>query len=282
MKDENGTSKKEQQLQAFARWLEQEGKSENTVKTYTGVLSRFLEQASANPDQMQSSHIQQYIESLEQANMSAGTIEKHYMAIAVFFKYIRKPEVMPGMDPKYQNTDKEKMPETLSPEEQQQLLQQVQAEENLRNVSMVYLMLHTGIRVSELCSLDCTDLHLEGEQKYIEVRDAKGRVDRCIPLSAEAESRLAAYLAEKADQSGPLFISSYNQRMTARSVQYLLKKYNVHPHKLRHTFCRRLIDKGVDLQTVSKLAGHKDLNMTKRYLPKVTEDLDKAINKAFM
>ena len=69
--------------------------------------------------------------------------------------------------------------------------------------------------------------------------------------------------------------------MTPRSVQYMLKKFDVHPHKLRHTFCQQLINKGIDLPIVSKLAGHKDLNMTKRYLIDKKLDLDDAIDQTF-
>ncbi|MDO7485698.1 tyrosine-type recombinase/integrase [Peribacillus frigoritolerans] len=91
-------------------------------------------------------------------------------------------------------------------------------------------------------------------------------------------AKLSFSLKEKAD---PLFISSYNQRITPRSVQYILKKYNVHPHKLRHTFCQRLVDNGIDIQTISKLAGHKDLNVTKRYLKEKPLDLANAIDQTF-
>ncbi len=64
----------------------------------------------------------------------------------------------------------------------------------------------------------------------------------------------------------------------------MLKKYNVHPHKLRHTFCQKLIDKGIGLEVVSKLAGHKDINVTKRYAKSRMEqfELEEAIQKLLL
>ena len=77
------------------------------------------------------------------------------------------------------------------------------------------------------------------------------------------------------------FLSSLKKRMTARSVQYMLQKYDVNPHKLRHTFCQELINHGVDIRTVAKLAGHRDINVTKRYYIQIEEDLESAINQTF-
>ena len=82
-----------------------------------------------------------------------------------------------------------------------------------------------------------------------------------------------------------VFVSfSSGARLTERAVQYMLKKYNVTPQKLRHTFCQRLIDNQVDVETVSKLAGHKDINVTKKYLKtKMNKHkVEEAINHAFM
>ncbi|WP_157077449.1 tyrosine-type recombinase/integrase, partial [Robertmurraya korlensis] len=80
-----------------------------------------------------------------------------------------------------------------------------------------------------------------------------------------------------------LFVSKSRERLTERSVQYMLKKYQVNPHKLRHTFCQRLVDKGVALEIVSELAGHKDINVTKRYAKSRMKqlELEKAIQSTF-
>nr|WP_269671166.1 site-specific integrase [Metabacillus litoralis] len=78
-----------------------------------------------------------------------------------------------------------------------------------------------------------------------------------------------------------MFVSSVNKRLSTRAVQYMLQKYDVNPHKLRHTFCQKLINKGINLHIVAKLAGHKDVNVTKRYVGNTQPNLDNAIDQAF-
>ncbi|HYK73904.1 MAG TPA: tyrosine-type recombinase/integrase, partial [Pseudoneobacillus sp.] len=106
---------------------------------------------------------------------------------------------------------------------------------------------------------------------------------RIIPLSKDAKFHLLNY-CDAFNVNEPLFTSRSNERLTERSIQYILKKYNVNPHKLRHTFCQRLIDRGISLEIVSKLAGHKDLNVTKKYAKSRMKqlELDEAIRKTFI
>ncbi|AZV41019.1 tyrosine-type recombinase/integrase [Peribacillus asahii] len=273
-------STKEAVILSFAEWLRSQGKSENTIKTYTGVLSQFYEYSKMKVESVETEHIQMYLDFLENSKKSSGTIEKHYMALSVFYKYLGKPQVMLSVERRV-NEAKQEAPDSLRDEEQAALLKMVVAEGNLRNITIVYLLLHTGIRVSELCDLDCEDIVVESNKWYIQVRNAKRKIDRTVPLTDAAQAHLKNYLDSLKEQAEPLFISSYNQRMTPRSVQYLLKKYNVHPHKLRHTFCQRLIDNGVDVLTVSKLAGHKDLNMAKRYVRVKDDSFVDAIDQVF-
>lgn len=274
------TSAKDEMIFSFAEWLRDQGKSANTIKTYTGVLSQFCDQTQKILMEIHSEDVQGYLDNLENCKKSPGTIEKHYIALNVFFKFLGKPQVMLSVERKVKE-HKLEVPETLSLNEQQILLRDIEAEGNLRNIAIVYLLLHTGIRVSELCDLNGRDVIMETERNYILVRNAKGEIDRPVPLTISAIQHVQNYLFSLKEKADPLFISSYNQRITPRSVQYILKKYNVHPHKLRHTFCQRLVDNGIDIQTISKLAGHKDLNVTKRYLKEKSLDLANAIDQTF-
>ncbi|MBR8644136.1 tyrosine-type recombinase/integrase [[Brevibacterium] frigoritolerans] len=86
------------------------------------------------------------------------------------------------------------VPETLSLNEQQILLRDIEAEGNLRNIAIVYLLLHTGIRVSELCDLNGRDVIMETERNYILVRNAKGEIDRSVPLTISAIQHVQNYL----------------------------------------------------------------------------------------
>ena len=78
-----------------------------------------------------------------------------------------------------------------------------------------------------------------------------------------------------------LFLSNYRQRISVRTVQYMLSKFGVHPHILRHTFCRELVRAGVDIATVAELAGHADINVTRRYSKPTVSELKQGIERAF-
>jgi integrase/recombinase XerD len=217
---------------------------------------------------------------MEQSNKSGGTIEKHYSAITMFSRLLDKPEIVLNIDRKAKEK-KEDPPKALNMLEQAALLKEIEASGHFRNIAIVYTMIHTGIRVSELCDLNHSDIQKEGERQYILIRDSKGDIDRKIPLSMTASEKIKAYKEFLNMETEAIFISSVSQRITPRSVQYMLTKYNTTPHRLRNTFCQTLIDKGIDLQTVSKLMGHKDLNMTKRYIGEGKEELESAIENTF-
>ena len=103
------------------------------------------------------------------------------------------------------NEQKNDIPEVLTLQEQKALLKDVEADGNLRNTAMVYIMLHTGVRVSELCDLNDCDLVEKDEKKAIVIRNSKNEVDRTVPLSQEAIQHLDYFLAANEDLRGPLF-----------------------------------------------------------------------------
>jgi integrase/recombinase XerD len=105
------------------------------------------------------------------------------------------------------------------------------------------------------------------------VRKGKGDVERKVPLPIDARIYLN-HLQTRKDDDEALFLSNYQKRISIRSLQRVLEKYGVHPHQLRHTYCRELVSFGGDLATVAELAGHADINMTRRYSKPSHEELD--------
>lgn len=265
----------------FSKWLEVGGKSLNTISTYQRELLKYqewLNQYSIQLKDINQKDVQNYISFLEHQGKSPMTNDKILGAIRTFAKFLKRPEI--SMDIQIKPVDKKDEIEILTESECVQLLTQVKNDGNKRNIAIVYTLLHTGIRVSELCALNKSDLNFTQNQLF--VHPSVG-VQRTIPLSDEAKIHLINYL-ESANIVDALFISKSNERLTERSIQYMLKKYCVHPHKLRHTFCQRLVDKGISLEVVSQLAGHKDINVTKRYAKTRMKhfELEEAIRNTFI
>jgi integrase/recombinase XerD len=272
---------------SYSQWLLKQGKAMGTVKTYIEVIRKFkhwLETKGYCFEELMEEHIQLYINYLEE-DKSPSTVEKHYAALNMYAKYLNKPNLMVNIvrHRTKQNNQKFNPPKTLDLAEESSFLSQVIKDGNLRNTSMIYLLLHTGIRVSELCNLNVSDITMNVEQTILSIRNNQGKIGRIIPLSQEAKKHLVNYMDSilAQDNMSMLYTSNLNNRITPRAVQYILKKYGVTPHKLRHTFCHRLISSGVDIRTVSTLAGHKDLNITKRYVKDKELNLLDAIDMAF-
>jgi integrase/recombinase XerD len=261
-------------------WLEQEGKSTNTISTYHQEMKKYekwLEQDQKQLIDITQKDVQDYILFLEEQGRSPITTDKILGVIRTFAKYFKKPDITFGIKIK-QGTKKDEV-EVLSKSECEHLLSEVKEHENERNIAIVYMLLHAGIRVSELCGLNKSDIDFDKGQ--IEISSALSE-ERIIPLSDEVKYHLLRYL-DTTQPDEALFVSKTHERLTERSVQYMLKKYNVSAQKLRHTFCQQLIDRGISLEVVSKLAGHKDINVTKKYAKTriQNEEFQDAIHRTF-
>jgi integrase/recombinase XerD len=264
----------------FCNWLQGHKKSPSTIDTYKRELEKYqewLQENNKDIHQLEKTDIQSYIHFLEQQQKSLATIDKKVGAIRTFAKFLEKPDLTFGIEVK--PVGKKNEIETLSSAECNELLKRVKEEGNLRNIAIVCVLLHTGIRVSELCNLNRSHIDLVHHELTIDKNGEK----RVIPLSQETREHLQNYLDSHSSQEA-IFISPIGERLTERAVQYILKKYDVNPQKLRHTFCQRLIDSNVDLETVSRLAGHKDINVTKRYVKSQMnkQKVEDAINQAFI
>lgn len=264
----------------FTEWLKQVGKSPSTVSTYQREIQKYqdwLGQYSIYLEDISQKDVQNYVSFLEQQGKSPVTIDKILGSIRTFAKFLKRPDII--IDLTVTPVEKKEEIEVLSPFECEQLICEVKKDGHNRNIAIVFLLLHTGIRVSELCSLNKSDIDFH--RKQVTIKHSSGG-KRVIPLSEETRAHLQNYV-DMTTTDDALFVSKSNDRLTERSIQYMLKKYHVNPHKLRHTFCQRLVDNGIALEIVSELAGHKDINVTKRYAKSRMKqlELEQAIQNTF-
>ncbi|WP_216829887.1 tyrosine-type recombinase/integrase [Alkalihalobacterium elongatum] len=259
-------------LNSFTRYLSQKGRSENTIKTYCGVLQSFfywLESQDKFLKNLNKDDVKRYICYLENEQRSASTIKKIINTINTYAKSINQLELTKDIE--YVETKSGKVeitPGFLSNKEVGYLLNKVEKDGNKRNVAIVYTLLETGIRVSELCSLNKADVEFNQKNQtgQMVVRSKEEANTRTIPLTKPIVHHLKEYLNNRNDTEEALFLSNYQKRIAPRTVQHTLKQYGVHPHKLRHTFCYNLVQKGLDLSMVAQLAGHSDIHLIKQYL----------------
>lgn len=253
-------------VNSFSSYLLANGRSENTIKTYRDVLYSFCHWLEANNrsiQQLTSQDVQAYIDYLESEQRSVSTINKIFNAINTFTKSINKHEIMKKVH-RVENRIETTPPEFLDKKEIQTLLEKINNDGNKRNSAIVYILLHAGVRVSELCDLLRSDVQLSNQTGRLIVRNKNG--ERVIPLSNDCILHVKEYLKSRDDNHEALFLSKNQKRLSVRTVQHTLQQYGVHPNKLRHTFCYELVEKGLDLSVVAQLAGHSDLNITRQYI----------------
>ncbi|MEK7281293.1 MAG: tyrosine-type recombinase/integrase, partial [Chloroflexota bacterium] len=145
-----------------------------------------------------------------------------------------------------------------------------------RDKAILELLYASGVRLSELTSLNLPQIDLENRELRVW---GKGAKERIVLMGKPAAQALESYLSQARPQlaSGgkteALFLNRYGQRLSRRSLQQLLKEYaikagvkgNVYPHLLRHTFATHLLDGGADLRVVQELLGHASLASTQIY-----------------
>jgi integrase/recombinase XerD len=264
----------------FCHWLKEQKKSPSTISTYKRELEKYqewLRKKNCDINHLTKGDIQSYILFLEQQQKSLATIDKTIGSIRTFAKFLEKPELTFGIITK--PVEKNDHIETLSANEYSLLLNKVKEDGELRNIAIVYVLLHTGIRVSELCRLNRSDVDFIKNELVVQ----KNEQERLIPLSTDTRVHLQNYLQSHTSKDA-IFITNAGDRITERAVQYMLKKYHVNPNKLRHTFCQKLVDSNIDIEIVSRLAGHRDLNVTKRYVKSKMNKhkLEEVLNNVFI
>ena len=155
----------------------------------------------------------------------------------------------------------------------------------LRDAAAMEIFYSSGLRLSELASLNVADVDLYTESVRVL---GKGRKERVCPVGAPALEAVSRYRAAANVQSGPLFINKQRRRISVRSIWLILKRYVRHtsipvaisPHKLRHSFATHMLDAGADLRSVQALLGHASLSTTQIYTHVTVERLKRAYNEA--
>ena len=151
----------------------------------------------------------------------------------------------------------------------------------LRDAAILELFYSSGLRLSELASLNVADLDIYTESVRVL---GKGRKERVCPVGAPALEAVSHYRSAANVQTGPLFVNKSRRRISSRSIWLILKRYLRHtsipislsPHKLRHSFATHLLDSGADLRSVQALLGHASLSTTQIYTHVTVERLKKA------
>ncbi len=281
----------------------------HTLESYRKDLEKFEDYlAAAGVDARRAGleHARGFVGSLSRTGLSPRSVNRIVCGVRGWYRYMeRRHEVAsnPFAEIRSLRTEK-RLPSFLFEEEMAKLLELpargpegAEGFWKVRDRAVLETLYSTGCRISELVSLDLSDLDLKNRAARVM---GKGSKERNVFLGAEALAALRGYLAERqrhvragsaaadADAERALFLNQRGRRITDRGVRFVLSAYlrsanlgkKVTPHTFRHSFATHLLDRGADIRAVQELLGHASLSTTQVYTHVGLERLKKVYRRA--
>ena len=262
--------------------------NQNTIAAYRNDLNQlcvyFTQQEVANWSMVNREQVARYLlEMREGQAYRPTTIARKIAALKAFFRYLRTHDYI-GDDPveklEAPRVQKE-LPNVLSAEQVSNLFQQVEVETpgGQRDLAMLQMLYATGMRVTELVSLNMTDVNLEQSAVVCPGRSGRNRRDRVLPLPPVAVEATQQYILTarprlmlRHPEEEALFLNHHGERLTRQGFWLIIKGYarqagitTITPHMLRHSFAILMLNDGMELRSVQELLGHAHISTTQVY-----------------
>ena len=286
-------NKKDSLVEEFLRYLGNErNASPRTLKAYHQALSAFCAGTKRSWKKCTADDFRDYLFALMKRGQARSYVRLQFSALRTFYQFLAARKRLrhnPVREVQLPKIEK-KLPLVLTRQQVEELLTAPTREMKnraapvwmpLRDVAIMELFYSSGLRLSELASLDVADLDPYTESVRVL---GKGRKQRVCPVGLPALEAISRYRAAANVHAGPLFINKARRRMSPHSVWLVLKRYvrhtsipiSISPHKLRHSFATHMLDRGADLRSVQALLGHASLSTTQIYTHVTVERLKKA------
>ncbi len=273
------------EIDSFLEYLEyQRNFSFHTIQSYEKDLLSFfsfLQTISISTfSKVTYVHLRKYLEFMYDKRYASATMNRHISCIKSFFNYLKREDIIKENPAMLLSTVKKekKLPKYLNSENMETLLLLPDLKTPLgqRDVAILEVFYSTGIRVSELVSIQLKDVELSSNRIKI---TGKGNKERYVLFGEICKEKMLHYVKDgrktllKNRQCDFLFLNKNGLPLTERGVQVLIQnvlkkageKMHVTPHMLRHTFATDMLSGGADLKTVSELLGHESLSTTGIY-----------------
>ena len=254
--------------------------SPHTISAYLSDVNLFIEwvgrQSIVTPDVVTKDVVRQYIGFLTTMKMAKRTTGRKLAALRRYFGWLARNQQI-SVDPTIgvrTPSDTGRLPKVLTNEQLGALLHTDDTDQPdwkiARDTAVIELLYGSGLRVSELCSLDIDSINVK--QLAVSVM-GKGGKERRVPVGEPSLVALKQWVALRSEvvanaSTVALFVNSRGTRLGTRDVRRIIDARSLaptHPHALRHTYATHLLDNGADLRAVQELLGHADVATTQRY-----------------
>ena len=274
----------EKQIKLFLGFLQDDKKlSENTLQSYKRDImqyEKYLDNNNIKYDKVNKEEIDNYMKHLNEIGKKSSTISRNLATIRSFYQYLLKSKKIkndPTMNIESPKIEK-KAPSILTSQEVELLLSQPKDVDlkGIRDKAMLEFAYATGMRVTEIISLDLDDVNLE--EGIVVCRN--GVKKRNIPLGQISLKALKEYIEDarpiliKNENDKALFVNINGKRLTRQGFWKIVKYYkeqahiakDITPHVLRHSFATHLLQNGADLKAIQVMLGHSDISSTQVYM----------------
>ena len=288
----------EEQLNLFFGFLENDKKvSNNTLQSYRRDLKQFEKYIAENGkdySKVTDEEIKTYIKYMQEIGKKPSTISRGLASIRSFYQYeVKEQKIEKDPTEGIQSPKIEKrVPSVLTSNEVALLLEQPKNVDlkGTRDKAMLEFAYATGMRVTEIISLNIEDVDLE--RGYATCRN--GKKERTVPLGNISLKALKDYVQNARDvmikdkNEKALFVNVNGQRLTRQGFWKIIKYYkeqahiekDITPHVLRHSFATHLLQNGADLKSIQTMLGHSDILSTQIYMQFQDETLKNVYKKA--
>ena len=288
----------EKHIKQFLDFLQNEKKlSNNTLQSYSRDINQYreyLEKNRINYIKVDNEQINVYMNYLQEIGKKTSTISRNLASIRSFYQYlIRIKKVKRDPTENIQSPKVEKrVPSILTAQEIELLLDQPKDVDlkGTRDKAMLEVAYATGMRVTEIISLDIDDVNLE--EGFVTCK-AAGK-QRNIPLGSLSIRALKEYIKEarpimiRDENEKSLFVNVNGKRLTRQGFWKIVKFYkeqahitkDITPHVLRHSFATHLLQNGADLKAIQSMLGHSDISSTQVYMQFQDSGLKNVYKKA--
>jgi integrase/recombinase XerD len=277
----------EEQVQQFLNYIAVEkGYSSNTLAAYRNDLSQFvsfLGTRVAGWDEVTQDIIMNYIMFMKsRQEYASSTVARKVAAIKSFFHYLVEWGAIEDDPTATLDSPKvrKRLPKAIAQDDLHRLLREPAREQTpkaLRDRALLEVLYATGLRVTELVSLNVHDVNMASAT--LRVVRSKDERERLVPIHERAIEPLREYLERgriqllRDPEEQALFLNHRGRRLTRQGLWLIVKHYvrevgiveEVTPHTLRHTFATHLIEKKADLEYVQELLGHANISTTQVY-----------------
>ena len=258
-------------IESFISSKQIEGCSDRTIKYYKEIIDKFNNSFDKSIKKITTEEIRSYLSNYKEiSTCGSTTIDNIRRVLSSFFSWLEDEDYI--IKSPIRRIHRIKTPTTVKEVLTDENLEKLRDEcENIRDLSLIELLISTGMRVGELVNLNISNLNFEDRSCIVL---GKGNKEREVYFDAKTKLHLKEYISKRNDNNDALFVSlrEPHQRLSISGIELIVRNLGVntninkvHPHKFRRTLATMAIDKGMPVEQVQKLLGHVKIETTMHY-----------------